>query len=69
MLTNWLYNYIINKQFKMNNNKIQNVLFAGRLIRRCCNEYNDNWVIPLRVLMIGNPDKILKILSELHDNK
>ncbi len=65
----------------MNKNKIQKCSICGKIYKgygnnafpidwgRCCNECNDKFVIPLRVMMIENPDKAVKILSELHNNK
>lgn len=32
---------------------------------RCCDECNENLVIPLRIMMISNPNKALEIISKI----
>lgn len=36
---------------------------------RCCDECNENLVIPLRIMMISNPNKALEIISKLSNNQ
>lgn len=63
----------------MNKYKVQKCAICGKMYKgygnnafpidlgRCCNECNDKFVIPLRVMMIRNPDKALKILFKSHN--
>lgn len=55
---------ICNKPF----NGYGNNAFPAKM-GKCCDECNENLVIPLRIMMISNPNKALEIISKLSNNQ
>lgn len=65
----------------MKKNNIQRCSICGRPFKgygnhafpakmgKCCDECNENLVIPLRIMMISNPNKALEIISKLSNNQ